>query len=84
MPKLKIYSTATCAYCRAEKQFLDEKGFKYEAVMVDSDPKELAEMNKLSDMNAVPFNVITGDDGEIIDKFPGFDKARLVEKLGIA
>ena len=84
MPKLKIYSTATCAFCHAEKQFLDEKGFKYESAMVDSDPAALAEMNKLSDMNAVPFNVITDDSGEVIDKFPGFDQARLVEKLGLS
>jgi len=84
MPKLKIYSTATCAFCRAEKQFLDEKGFKYEEAMVDADPAALAEMNKLSDMNAVPFNVITDDDGQVVDKFPGFDQARLAQKLGLS
>ena len=26
--KVKIYSTATCVYCHAEKAFLDEKGVK--------------------------------------------------------
>ena len=37
MPKLKIYSTATCAYCHAEKVFLDGKGFKYESAAGDGE-----------------------------------------------
>ena len=41
-------------------------------------------MVKLSGMTAVPFNVITGDDGKVIDQFPGFDQPRLVKALALA
>ena len=83
MPKLKIYSTKTCAFCHAEKQFLDGKGFKYDSVMVDEDQDALDEMVKLSGMTAVPFNVVTDDKGKVIDKFVGFDQPRLVKALGL-
>ena len=80
MPKVKIYSTKTCAYCQAEKAFLDEKGVKYETLMVDEDQNALMEMFKLSGMSAVPFNVVLDDEGKIIDQFVGFDQPRL-EKI---
>lgn len=83
MPKVKLYSTKTCAYCQAEKAFLDEKSVPYEAVMVDEDQTALMEMMKLSGMSAVPFNVVTGDDGKVIDQFVGFDQPRLVQALGL-
>lgn len=84
MPKVKLYSTATCAYCQAEKAFLDQKGVPYESVMVDQDQNALMEMMKLSGMSAVPFNVITDEGGKVIDQFVGFDQPRLTKALGIA
>lgn len=83
MPKVKIYSTATCAYCQAEKAFLDQKGVKYDVKMVDQDQDALMEMMKLSGMSAVPFNVVTDDDGKTIDQFVGFDQPRLTQALGL-
>ena len=80
-PTIKLYSTATCIYCRAEKAFLDEKGVKYETVAVDSDPKLADELMQLSGGLSVPFTVITiGDKTESI---LGFDQSRLSATLGL-
>ena len=83
MPKVKIYSTKTCAYCQAEKAFLDQKGVPYDVVMVDEDQNALMEMLKLSGMSAVPFNVVFDDEGKAIDQFVGFDQPRLTQALGL-
>ncbi len=82
MPKIKIYSTVTCAYCRAEKAWLDQKGLKYEVVMVDSDPAAAQEMIAQSGQMAVPFTVITKDDGSVA-KILGFDQPALSAALGV-
>lgn len=84
MPKVKIYSTHTCAYCQAEKAFLDQKGVPYETVMVDEDQNALMEMMKLSGMSAVPFNVVMDDEGKTVDQFVGFDQPRLAQALGLS
>ena len=79
--QIKIYSTATCVYCKAEKAFLDEKGIKYDVVMVDEDPKLADELLELSGGLSVPFTVIT--DGDKSEKILGFDQPRLTAALGL-
>jgi len=80
-PTIKIYSTTTCVYCRAEKAFLDQKGIKYESVMVDSDPKLADELLKLSGGLSVPFTVITT--GDKTESILGFDQNRISASLGL-
>lgn len=82
MAKIKIYTTATCGFCRAEKAFLDSKGVKYEEAKVDIDAKQAEEMIQLSGQMGVPFTVITHDDGKK-SGIIGFDQARLTELLGL-
>jgi glutaredoxin len=79
---VKIYTTATCAYCRAEKAFLDAKSVKYEEVAVDADPAAAEEMIKLSGQMGVPVTHIVRDDGSA-QLVIGFDQARLTEALGL-
>ena len=79
--KVKIYSTATCVYCHAEKAFLDEKGVKYEVVMVDEDQKLADELLELSGGLSVPFTTITNGDKK--DSILGFDQTRLSSLLGL-
>ena len=79
--QIKIYSTATCVFCKAEKAFLDEKGISYEVVMVDEDQKLADELLKASGGLSVPYTVITtGDKSEGI---LGFDQPRLIAALGL-
>lgn len=79
---IKIYTTTTCPYCRAEKEYLDSKSIKYDNIFVDQDPKAAEEMVKVSGQMGVPFTVITKDDGSQVSIL-GFDKDKLNQALGI-
>lgn len=82
MAEVKIYTTGTCVYCRAEKQFLDAHGIKYTEVHADQDQALAEELFKASGQYAVPFTVIKGDDGKQ-DQVLGFDQPKLAAALGI-
>jgi glutaredoxin len=78
---IKIYSTATCVFCKAEKAFLDEKGISYEVVMVDEDQKLANELLKVSGGLSVPYTVVS--DGNKSEGILGFDQPRLAAALGL-
>lgn len=77
MPKVKIYTTPTCVYCKMIKEFFKDNNIEYEEVNVASDQKALDEMIKKSGQMGVP---VTDIDGTI---FVGFDKKGLSDFLGI-
>lgn len=81
--QIKIYTTTTCPYCKAEKEYLDSKEIKYENIFVDQDPKVAEEMVKISGQMGVPFTVISKDDGSQVTIL-GFDKDKLNQSLGIS
>jgi glutaredoxin len=83
MPKVKIFSTSWCAYCRAEMRFLDEHKIPYEHVDVEADPKEAMAMINLSHQQGVPVTLITQDDNTQVYRV-GFDQPWLEQQLGIA
>ena len=83
MPNVKIYSTTWCAFCKAEKKFLTEKGVKFDDVNVEEDEQAAHEMVHLSGQMGVPFTVITKDDGSRVGIL-GFDQPRLTQELGLA
>jgi glutaredoxin-like YruB-family protein len=72
-----IYSTPTCTYCRAAKDFFQQHGIQYEEHNVAQDIARRQEMIEKSGQMGVP--VITIDDKMII----GFDEDHLAEALGI-
>ncbi len=74
MPKIIIYSTPTCPYCLALKEFLKEKGVSFFDFDVSKDKKALEEMVEKSGQWGVP---VVDIDGEII---VGFDREK-IEKL---
>ena len=82
MPQIKVYTTALCTYCRAEKAFLHENHIDFEEVAVDTNPAAQHEMIALSGQLGVPFTVITKDDGTRLGIL-GFDQPRLKQELGI-
>lgn len=82
MAKVKIYSTATCVFCRAEKAFLKEKGIDFEEVHADQDRAAAEELFEVSGQLGVPFTIITKDDGSVV-KILGFDQPKLSEALGL-
>jgi len=76
-PAIRVFSTPSCPYCVNLKQYLDEKGFKYEDIDVAEDEKSREEMISKSKQMGVPVAEING---EIV---VGFDKAKIDQLLGI-
>lgn len=83
MATVKIYSTSWCAYCKAEKNFLDEHDVPYTDVNVEEDEAAAAEMVKLSGQMGVPFTTVTHEDGTTTGVV-GFDQDWLADQLKLA
>jgi len=77
MKKVVIYSTPTCTYCHAAKDFFKEKGVEYTEHDVASDLEKRQEMIEKSGQMGVP--VIFIEDEMSI----GFDEPKLTELLGL-
>jgi glutaredoxin-like YruB-family protein len=73
-----IYTTPTCHFCQAAKEFFAEKGIEYTNNDVSTDVEKRQEMIELTGQMGVPVIKI-GDDVVI-----GFDKEKISELLGIA
>jgi glutaredoxin 3 len=77
MANIRIFSTPTCPYCVTLKEYLKDKGFKFEDIDVSQDQKSLDEMVEKSGQMGVP---VIDIDGNII---VGFDKEKINETLKI-
>lgn len=75
---VKIFTTPGCPYCYTLKEFLKEKGIKFEEVDVSQNEKAREEMIKKSGKLEVPVIEI---DGQIV---VGFDKERICKLLKIS
>lgn len=74
---VKVYSTATCPYCKMAKDFLAQNNVPFEAVDVGQDKAAAKEMVEKSGQMSVP---VIDIDGKII---VGFDKKAISEELEI-
>ncbi len=83
LEKITLYSTATCPYCRMEKDYLEKHKIAFDLVMVDEDRKAAQEMVRKSGQTGVPQTEVLFDDGDT-EIIMGFDKGRLNELLKIA
>jgi glutaredoxin 3 len=54
MPKVEMYTTASCAYCMAAKMLLKQKGLDYVEVRVDTDLAKREEMLRRAHRRTVP------------------------------
>lgn len=77
MSQVKVYSTKTCVYCNALKEFLQQHNIEYQNLDVGEDEQAREEMIQKTGQMGVPVIEI---DGEIII---GFDKERIANLLGI-
>ncbi|HOK35126.1 MAG TPA: glutaredoxin domain-containing protein [Candidatus Pacearchaeota archaeon] len=77
MPKVYLYTTPTCPYCIALKNFLKEHNIKFEEIDVSVDEKTREELIQKTNQFNVPVVEI---DGEIII---GFDKEKISKLLNI-
>lgn len=82
MPKpVTIYTTRTCGFCKATKEFFAAHNVVYSEVDVGGDPVRAREMIEKSGQMGVPVTVIGEGGDEVI--VVGYDKSRLAEALGI-
>lgn len=71
--KVKVYSTPTCPYCKAAKEYLKEHKITYEDIDVSKDQAAANEMIEKSGQMGVPVieignTIIVGFDREAIKK----------------
>ncbi len=76
MPKVTVYSTQNCPYCRMVKAYLERHGVDYLTIDVGTDKEQAKKMIEISGQYGVP--VLTVDDEVIV----GFDAQRLNELFG--
>lgn len=69
--QIKVYTTPTCGFCTMLKQYLTQKGVKFEEIDVAKDPSKAEEARKLSGQTGVP--VLVADKEVIV----GFDKEKI-------
>ena len=77
MKNIKVYSTATCPYCKMLKDFLNEKNVSFENVDVGGNREAAMEMRDKSGQMGVP---VLDIEGKII---VGFDKEAIIQELGL-
>jgi glutaredoxin-like YruB-family protein len=76
-PQVTIYSTPTCHFCHAAKEFFDANKVKYTDHNVATDLNKRKEMVEKSGQMGVP--VITVGDHLVV----GFDEEKLKELLAV-
>ena len=76
-PVIRVFSTPSCPYCVNLKQYLTEKGFKYEDIDVAENKEAAQEMIDKSKQMGVP---VTEIGNEIVI---GFDERKVRELLGL-
>ena len=77
MANVTIYSTPTCGYCKAAKEYFAKHNIKYTDYDVAKDSAKAQEMIEKSGQMGVP--VIYIDDEMMI----GFDQSKIGKLLGI-
>ena len=82
MPKITIYTTTTCPFCKMQKDYLTEKNIDFTEILVDQNPDAAQKMIEMSGQLGVPFTVIETEDGQRV-QILGFDREKLDETLGI-
>ena len=85
MKKVEIYSTTTCHFCHAAKEFFNENNIKFTDYNVGEDQEKRKEMIDISSQMGVPVIVVSEEEGGgESETIVGFDKAKLSELLGVA
>lgn len=77
MPKITIYTTPACVYCKMTKEFFKKNNVAYEEKDVAADAKAREEMVHKSGQLGVPVIEI---DGNIV---VGFNEEKLSELVGV-
>ena len=82
MKPVTIFTTQTCGYCKAAKEFMKSHEVEYKEIDVGSDQAQARVMIEKSGQMGVP--VIVVGEGEEEELIVGFDQARLSGALGLS
>ncbi|MEX0748723.1 MAG: glutaredoxin family protein [Candidatus Saccharimonadales bacterium] len=77
-----IYTSNTCAYCHAAKEYFKQKDVTYTEINLDEQPEARQQLVELSGQMAVPVILITQEDGSR-EMTVGFDMPKLASALGV-
>ncbi|MGH2948095.1 MAG: glutaredoxin family protein [Solirubrobacteraceae bacterium] len=77
MPRLTIYTTEPCGFCRVAKSLLDKRDVPYSEINLAKDPSGRAELVRMTGMMTFPQVVI---DGEPIG---GYQELRQIDRAGV-
>lgn len=76
MSEIKIYTSNTCVFCKAAKQYFNENNIEFKEMNIDENP-DAVEYLVSKGYRGVPVINIDGED------IVGFDKAAIEKKLGL-
>ena len=81
MPKVTIYTTPTCFYCKIAKEFFKNNKIDYQEIDVATDPTKAQEMIEKSGQLGVPVIVVekNGQENVVI----GFVEKKLRKLLNL-
>ena len=75
MPKVIVFSTSSCSWCRRAKRYFREKGVSFKEINVEKDPDAARDLVRKTGQSGVPVIKIGG--AWIV----GFDKDRIDREL---
>ncbi len=75
MPKVIVFSTPTCSWCRRAKRYFKEQGVPFKEINVERDPQAARDIVRKTGQTGVPVIKIGG--AWIV----GFDKERIDREL---
>lgn len=81
MPKVTVYSTPTCPFCKMEKSYLKEKHIDFKDIDVSHDHQAAHAMVEKSGQMGVPVTVVEEEGKEHI--IVGFDQPALDKAIGV-
>lgn len=76
MADIKVYTSNTCVFCKAAKQYFTEQNIEFTELNVDENP-EAVDYLVSKGYRGVPVISIDGED------IVGFDRAAIEAKLGL-
>lgn len=76
-PRIILFTTPTCSYCRVAKKYLRERGVPFKDVDVSKDPIAARDMVRRSGQQGVP---VIDIGGKIV---VGFDRPKIDQLLGL-
>jgi glutaredoxin 3 len=84
MPRVTVYTTEPCGYCRIVKALLQKRGIAYEEINLAKDPSGRAELVRMTGMMTFPQVVIDEQPIGGYQELVQADRAGILEELAVA